>query len=254
MKSGANKIPILAFHALEDASTPLSFPPASFERALKHWQAAGWRTVSLYDAVCHLREGIPLSDKTFVITFDDGYASVYRIAFPLLQQYGMTATLFIAPGENASHAGGMTPLSTLYEREMLRWSEIREMDAHGIHFGAHSLTHRNLTLLDESEREREISESGKILQDALGHAISFFCYPMGYLNPRVREITSKYFQGACSDRLGIANSTSDLYALERVETYYLRSAWATDLFTSRWFPFYLGARNVPRALRRRVRK
>lgn len=250
MKSGVSSIPILTFHALDETDAPISFSPVMFARALKRWHAEGWRTLSLFDAVCHLREGIPFSPKSFVMTFDDGYASVYRAAFPCLRKYGMTATLFIAPGEKGG--SGQTPLPRLYGREMLRWNEIREMDAQGMDFGAHSLTHRDLTQLPEEELEREVRVSGEILQDALGHAIPFFCYPKGYSNARVREVTARYYQGACSDRLGIANSASDLYALERVEMFYLRAPRAADLFMSRWFPYYLAARNVPRILKRRV--
>lgn len=252
MKSGANKIPILTFHALENTTSPMAFPPALFERALKTWHAAGWRTIALSDAAQNLRERAPFPEKTFVITFDDGYVSVYQAAFPVLRECGMTATVFVAPNAEGQTAD-TTRLPPLYGRAMLRWGEIRELRAYGIHFGAHTLTHANLIKLDDRRLRRELCESRDILADALGEKISLFAYPFGKYNGHVREMTAQYYDAACSDRLGIANFSSDLLALERVETFYLRPLWAADGLTRSWFPWYLHARNVPRSVRRWVK-
>lgn len=250
MTSGVNRISILTFHALQETRSPTAYPPAAFARALKNWRAAGWRTLSLNDAVRQLESRTPLPEKTFVLTFDDGYASVYRIAFPLLRELGMTATVFIAPGEGSERRGDLMSLPTLYGREMLTWGEIREMRAAGIDFGAHSLTHRNLTQLGDGTLEREIRESRAVIEDAAGGRVSFFAYPMGFYDARVQELARRHYAGCCSDRLGLANFKSDLYALERVETYYLRGAWAADALTRGWLPWYLELRKLPRRLRR----
>lgn len=252
MKSDVNKIPILTFHALEEPTTPISFPPALFVRAIKKWYAAGWRTISLADALAHLRARTPAPPKTFVLTFDDGYASVYRYAFPLLNELGMTATIFVAPNENNSE--NATPLPTLYNREMLRWGEIREMNAGGIQFGAHTLTHRDLRTLRLPTVEHELRASQQALADALGAPIPFFAYPGGYYNADIRALTMQYYNAACSDHLGIATPDSDFWGLERVETFYLRAPWAADTFIESWLPLYVAARGIPRRLRRMIMK
>ena len=249
----SHSIPILTFHALEENNIATSFPAALFERAIKKWYAAGWRTISLHDAVRHIQTRTAFPAKTFVLTFDDGYASVYQHAFPILRELGMTATIFITPNADGN-TGGKTPLPTLYERVMLRWNEIREMHAHGFHFGAHTLTHCDLTLLTDAEIEYELRASRDILADALGEKISVFTYPLGKYDARVRTHTAKFFDAACSDQLGIANFDSDVFALERVDTFYLRAKWSVDGFTRAWFPFYLRARNVPREIKRMFTK
>lgn len=251
MKLGANKIPILTFHALEDSSAAISFPPARFRELIEKCYAAGWRTISLSDAAHQLREMRQLAEKSFVITFDDGYASVYRHAFPILQTHNLTATIFIAPNEKTT---GDMALPTLHNREMLRWTEIREMRAYGLHFGAHSLTHCDLTRLDDAGVTAQVQGSQALLASALGENISLFCYPFGKYNRRVKEITAQFFDVACSDALGIANFHSDLHALERVETFYLRSSWAADALTHSWFPSYLTACNIPRRIRRLMQR
>lgn len=56
-----------------------------------------FRVVTLRDAVAELCEG-GLRDDAVSITFDDGYASAYEHAFPLLEQGGVPATVFVLTG------------------------------------------------------------------------------------------------------------------------------------------------------------
>lgn len=62
-----------------------------------HLQAItdSWRTISVEEAVKEIRYGGGLKENTIAITFDDGYASVYNIAFPLLKKYGLSATIYL---------------------------------------------------------------------------------------------------------------------------------------------------------------
>ena len=39
--------------------------------------------------------GAPMPKRSVVITFDDGYQSVYRYAYPILKKYGFTASMFV---------------------------------------------------------------------------------------------------------------------------------------------------------------
>lgn len=245
------QIPILTLHALDEMSSPISFPPHLFARAMRRWHADGWKTIDLAQVVRLLSRGAKFPAKTFALTFDDGYASVYREGFALFQELGVTATVFVAPNPGGD-TNGTTPLPRLSEREMLRWNEIRELRAHGITFGAHTMTHANLTRCSDAQLDDELRTSQQALADALGEPITLFAYPFGKYDARVRGRAAHFFDAAVTDRLGIAGANSDRYALERVESYYLLSPWAADGFTRAWFPHYLAARNLPRALRRRL--
>jgi peptidoglycan/xylan/chitin deacetylase (PgdA/CDA1 family) len=244
-----HSIPILMFHALEDDDTPISFAPKLFERALKQWHSQGWRTLPLEEVVRRLKTRQELPANSFVITFDDGYASVYRHGVPVMQALGMTPTIFLAPNVTRQN-NEWTPLPKLYDRSLMTWKEIRELQAHGFTFGAHTLTHPDLTRLADEDLDRELRVSQEILQDALGTEVKLFAYPFGSSDTHVREQTAKLYDAACSVRLGLAGPGSDLFALERVEMYYLRAQWAADGLTRGWFPLYLAARNVPRRVRK----
>jgi CelD/BcsL family acetyltransferase involved in cellulose biosynthesis/peptidoglycan/xylan/chitin deacetylase (PgdA/CDA1 family) len=89
---------ILYFHRVNNEADPFfpSTPVAQFEREIRH-VAKNYRVVSLGEAVRRLSAGGP-SEPVVVLTFDDGYADNCTVAFPILQKYGLTATIFLTTG------------------------------------------------------------------------------------------------------------------------------------------------------------
>jgi peptidoglycan/xylan/chitin deacetylase (PgdA/CDA1 family) len=249
MSSPAAKLPILTFHALDGMpSSVVSLSPVFFGRALDRMRAGGYRTISLLDAVRCLRQKKPFLDRTFAVTFDDGYQTVYRHAFPLLQKYSLSATVFLTVGNRGqSKSGGR--LRSLEGREMLSWEEIREMHRWGITFAAHTVTHPDLTRLTADQVRSEACDSKAVIEDALGIAVTSFAYPYGRHNQQVREIVAQHFACACSDRLGLVTLASDPYALERVDAYCLRKEWGFDIVQTRLFPWYLRTYRILRRAR-----
>jgi peptidoglycan/xylan/chitin deacetylase (PgdA/CDA1 family) len=249
----ASALPILTFHAVDDRSSVISFAPGLFSRTLSRLHQSGFRSVGLLEAAARLRNGDPLPERAYVVTFDDGYRSVYEEAFPVLQRYAITATVFLTVGKQRDEHPGQR-LPSLDQRPMLAWNEIREMLRAGIHFGAHTLTHPDLTRLTLEPLEREIVESKKTIEDALGSSVESFAYPYGRYDARSRELVRRHFSCACSDRLGFAGPRSDVFALERIDAYYLRGVTGIAVMSNRWFPWYIKARALPRKLRRRMQK
>lgn len=249
----ARTLPILTFHALDEMPSAISFRPRLFRDAIQKLRDHGYRTVRLHDAVQTLRAKQALPDRSVVITFDDGYASVAEVAWPVLVEAGITATVFLTVGRSG-RASADEPFPSLSGRRMLNWRLVREMHAAGIDFGAHTLTHPDLTRLSPAQAEEEIVRSKEIVQDGIGDVVTCFAYPYGRSASRHRAIAAEHFAGACSDRLGLMNDLSDPWALERVDAYYLRTAGLFDLLFMRWFPWYIRARNVPRELRRGVKR
>lgn len=68
----------------------------SFEEQLSH-VSRNYSCISLDEGVHKLRGGT-LSPRSVMITFDDGYRDNLTIALPLLEKYGVPATIFITPG------------------------------------------------------------------------------------------------------------------------------------------------------------
>lgn len=249
----ATLLPILTFHAVDDQLSVLSFSPSVFQRVMANLHEHGYQTLDLREVVDYLQQHKPFPDRSFVLTFDDGYQSVYTEAFPVLQRYGMSATVFLTVGRK-KRTKSRYRLPTMEGRSMLSWGEIREMQRGGITFGAHSLTHPDLSRLSTEQASREIVQSKEIIEDALGTPVTCFAYPFGYFDQRSHAIVQQYFTCACSVKLGLITANSDFFALERVDTYYLRTEKLFNLMLTRWFPWYIQARNIPRQLRHAVQR
>jgi peptidoglycan/xylan/chitin deacetylase (PgdA/CDA1 family) len=242
-------LPILTFHDIDDQRSFISFSPRVFRLGMAKLHESGYQTLSLLEAVDYLRQGTSFPDRSLVITFDDGYQTMYDEAFPVLQRYGLSATVFLTVGEKGT-AGPSDRLPSLEGRSMLTWREIREMHRWGINFGAHTLTHPDLARLPFDRVEAEVCDSKAIIEDALGARVDSFAYPYGRYDRRSRQVVQQYFACACSDKLGLITAGSDPYTLERVDAYYLRSDQLFDLMLTRLFPWYIRARRIPRRIRR----
>jgi len=124
----------------------------------------------------------------------------------------------------------------------------------GIDFGAHTLTHPDLTRVPAERMEDEIVRSKTIIERRLRQEVASFAYPFGRYDHRSREVAARYFKCACSDRLGLISGASDLFALERVDAYYLRGDRVSQLIGTGLFPWYVKARNIPRVIRRAMQR
>lgn len=241
-------IPIFTFHALDEGPEPYSYPPRRFAAAIAQLAAAGFSGWPVMDLVDALERDDAEPARRFGVTFDDGYRSVHEHALPVLAAHDTPATVYVSFGDDpAAHGDRLPPM---LGRERLSWSEMREMGRHGIEFGAHTLTHPDLTRLPEREIERQLVESKRRLEDALSLPVRSFAYPFGRHDRRSREIARRHFEAALSDRLAFARPGDDRWALPRVETYYLRSRLALPLVSSAALAPYLALRNLPRRLRR----
>jgi len=111
----------------------------------------------------------------FALTFDDGRASDYTEALPVLRELGLRATFFVVP----------TLVGTPGH---VAWTELREMIAAGMEVGSHSLTHPFLPLLDRTRLEHEYGESKAILEDRLGTPVRAASLPRGWAPPDLEPV------------------------------------------------------------------
>src|SRR3989338_5263937 len=78
----------------------------------------------------------PFPEALISLNFDDGYESVYKNAFPILQKHGLRSTHYIVSGR-------------LDWTKYMTTAQVLEMQKRGHEIGAHTRTHRKLTLLSE---------------------------------------------------------------------------------------------------------
>lgn len=203
----------------------------------------------LPELVAAIRTGDELPERRFVLTFDDGYRSVFHAAFPVVRELGFTASVFVVTGEPDASRSAPDPLPG--GREMLRFAELRELVAAGWHLGAHGVSHADLTVIrDDAAVVREVTCSRDILEERTQAEVLGFSYPFGRVDDRVRRLVSEHVPFAVTDRLAQANARSDPYLLPRVETFYFRTLSLYGLLRSGSLSLALHAISGPRNLRR----
>jgi peptidoglycan/xylan/chitin deacetylase (PgdA/CDA1 family) len=219
-----SSLPILMYHSLsEDAEIGRGRPyyltttaPSVFASHMQRLSDCGYRTVNVAEAVQLLHSGASTRGSV-VITFDDGYSDFYRHAFPSLDRFNFTATVYLPTGYI-----GTSPLQ-FKGKECLTWSEVRELRKHGISFGSHTMTHPQLSTLDSASVKNEIVNSKHAIEDNLGEPVNGFAYPYAFpeQNARfvrtLREILADAgYQQGVSTRIGMANREDDCYFLRRL--------------------------------------
>ena len=205
--------------------------------------------ISLNILVNLIRNKQPLPNKTAVITFDDGFKNFYLKAYPILQEFGFSATVFLVPGYIGKTSRWNATLRGMPVLDLLDWSEIKEMVNKDIDFGVHTMAHEDLTKLPIEEVHREINQSKLAIQNYLEQDNMFFAYPYGKLNNKIKGIIKEEFYGACSTELGLTSFRSDIYALPRVDMYYFSRnrffAWSGTTH----FSYYIKFRSILRSLK-----
>ena len=214
------RLPILMYHRVAPTGSATMnryrVTPEAFEEELRYLQDAGFYSVAWEDWQSAMAVRRPLPGRAVAITFDDGYLDFFHYAWPLLKQYGFTATVFLV----TEHVGGSNTWDAAYGEEipLLAWSEIRQLQDEGVEFGSHSASHSPLTALSVAEVVQEAARSRSIFERQLGVSVQIFAYPYGEFDPVVQHLI-----GACgytfglSCRSGLSQFQDKLLALPRIE-------------------------------------
>jgi peptidoglycan/xylan/chitin deacetylase (PgdA/CDA1 family) len=248
MKHNLN-IPILTYHSLDENKSVISTAPDVFRRQMNRMSEMGLRGISLQTLSESLIANHAVPKGSVVLTFDDGFENFYTTAFPVLEQYGFKATVFLVTEFCGKNNDWENNPSKIPPSKLMSWSQVKELDSRGIEFGSHTKTHPDLTRITEAVAEREIVESQAEIEDALGRPVTAFAYPYGKFNNSVRQIAAQRFSSACSTNLGKAGADSDLFSLERIDAYYLSRPLVFDSLSSSMFDRYMQFRQAMRSIR-----
>ena len=192
------QVPILMYHHLsEDVTNSEMVSPEQFEAQIRALSEAGYTGVSFDELQAYVLRGAPLPEKPVVITFDDGYESNYTLAYPILQKYGMKATIFaigvsfgkdhykdtdyaITPHFGAAEAAEMAASGLIsiqsHTYDMHQWPPYESGSA---------VRENILPLPGEGEEAyvqaltEDFTRSRALLEDAAGQPVDVLAYPAG---------------------------------------------------------------------------
>lgn len=211
-------IPVLMYHSVADrppaATWRLSVSRRAFEEQIALLADWGWKGYTFAELVAILASNRCLPQQSVVLTFDDGYADFASTAWPVLQDYGFPATVFVTTGWVAGTRGRADRAAP---DTMMGWDELRSLATSGIEIGAHSHTHPELDQLPERVLQQELRISRSVLEDGIGLPVNTLAYPFGYSTARVRQAaaTAGYHGAAVVGNLR-AMAHSDIFAIPRL--------------------------------------
>lgn len=128
---------VLAYHEIsepEGAAIPdYAIPPAAFAAQMDWLMAHGHHFVSVDQVLAAAAGRRPLPPKPVLLSFDDGYRSVWTAAFPVLKRLHAPAVLGLV-GRWLEPNGGMVDFGDgrIQRDRLLSWAELRAMVASGL--------------------------------------------------------------------------------------------------------------------------
>lgn len=119
-----------------------------------------------------------------VVTFDDGFISVFDNAVPELASRRIPATVFVPTGSLGGPPLWVKDEGAPARKEIVVSAEdLKKLNGSQlVEIGSHSITHRNLAALEPARARAELAESKMTLENILGKPVPLFSFPHGAHN------------------------------------------------------------------------
>ena len=172
-----SSVPILLYHDISGKGN-YSITQEVLRKHFQYFKDNGIKVIKLSELIERLSRPKPVVDKVVVISFDDGFLSMYTKLLPLVKEYGYPVTLFVYTNNIYTKA-----------KYNLTWQQLREMEEYGIETECHSMSHIDLEELSETDSAsirrmlfKEIYLSKRIIELYMQKPVKYFAYPFGRYN------------------------------------------------------------------------
>jgi peptidoglycan/xylan/chitin deacetylase (PgdA/CDA1 family) len=177
------KVPIIFYHDIGGKGS-YAVSEKSIRSQFEWLRDNNVKVVPLEDLLSRLENPRPYEGKVVVITFDDGYKSMYTKLLPLVREFRYPVTLFVYT-DFISETGSKS----------LTWNNLREMQKSGIDIQSHTLSHADLGKLSSTDSEaareklfREMYLSRKKIEQKLGKKVDLLAFPFGYYDNKTIQM------------------------------------------------------------------
>ena len=127
------------------------------------WLRQHYEVVSLDDAWA--RRGEPGSERLAVLTFDDGYDDMVRLALPVLAEHALPFTLYLTTHPTESGE----PLFPGGQAQPCTWGQVETMAESGLMtLGAHTHRHPDLQEMSADAVADDLGRSNELIEQRMG--------------------------------------------------------------------------------------
>ncbi len=189
-EAGKRRSAIVGYHgvgpstAAEDTRN-LRVRPERFRAQVELLRDAGFEFVTVAELACRAAGGTPPPGMV-ALSFDDGMADNHSVLLPLLREYGITATVYVATGM----IGAPNPWMGEGAR-MMTANELRDLHAAGVELGAHTVSHPDLSTLTRAACLDEMVASRRAIEELTGAPVRTFAYPFCRYGPEAVAAASE---------------------------------------------------------------
>jgi len=227
-------LPIIMYHEIKTFKLGKDvISPYEFESDLKYLRDNNYHTVTMSQLIDYVDGNGVLPENPIVLSFDDGYLSTYKYAFPLIKQYNMKIVLSLI-GKNTDDFTRIPDDNIDYSH--VTWNQLNEMinsgyievqnHTYNLHSNGYKGRKGCLQCSSESfeEYEQVLTDDINKLQDEIfdysGKLPNTFTYPYGKSSENTDVIIKKLgFRATLSCDYGINLVNKDpetLFGLKRI--------------------------------------
>lgn len=218
-----NEFTILSYHEIankgETLDSTYTVTPEHFNEQIKWFMDNGYHFISIDDILKYRKSAKPLPDKAVLLTFDDGYQSVYANAYPVLKKYKIPTVIalvgsWLKSKDKVDFDGHM-----ISRDKFLSQKEIKEMVASGlVEVASHTyLSHKGILGNPQGNKQPAIRtrqwfpekqvcedetcygqrvhddllENNTFLKQYTGQKPRVIVWPYGYYNNKVAKIANQ---------------------------------------------------------------
>lgn len=187
------RVSIIGYHDLAEnlPETAMRIHTSKFRRQMEAIRLLGIKVITLDEFTAWKKGEKDIPGKSILITFDDGWKSVYTDAFPVLKEFGFPFTVFLY--KNYIDGGGKA-LTTPMIEEMLA--------AGGLSIGSHSVSHPYpLTVKSYRKKgenafdaylRKEMGESKRYIESKFPVKINTYAYPGGFHTEEMFKLGNEF--------------------------------------------------------------
>lgn len=202
------QVPFLTFHKVDTRFEwgVTRVTPLQFKKIITFLKTEGYTTITIADL---FSDSYKLPEKPIIINFDDSYESIYTNAYPLMQAFGCTGTIFIITGYTGKLNLWDVNLGWIRFKH-LTWDHIRELSDQGFEIGSHSVNHPDLTRIKEKDIYRELDYSKKEIEDKVGKPVRYISFPFGRYNQRVIDFCQQTgYEKGCAFQINLRHKSEN---------------------------------------------
>jgi len=186
------RVAILGYHEFSETSpeTEMRIRPSKFRRQMETIRQLGLKVITLEEFTAWKDDGKEIPKKSVLLTFDDGWKSIYTDAYPILKEFGYPFTIFLY--KNYIDGGG----------KALTTPMIQDLIANGATIGSHSVSHpypitvKRYRKKGENDYDaylrKEMGESKRFIESKFPVKVTTYAYPGGFYTEEMLKLGEEF--------------------------------------------------------------